>query len=68
MGKKDANKQTRSTWNTINDRFKSLDLFGTTVGFQIKGNDTFNTIPGAILSLFCYTIVLIYGGTKFIKM
>ena len=53
---------------SISNGFKSLDLFGSTIGFQIRGNEAYNTIPGALISLIIYVIVLIYGTNKFFKM
>ena len=49
----------------IVDKFKQLDSFGESIKFTIKGGETYNTCLGAIITLFIYMTVLIYGSTKF---
>ena len=46
--------------------FKSVDMFGDSIGFTVRnGAVSFKTIPGAILSLIIYLLIVIYGSTKF---
>ena len=46
--------------------FKSLDAFGETIGFSVKkGQKSFKTVRGAVLSLIIYSLIVIYGITKF---
>ena len=51
------------------DFLKSLDLFGDSVNFSVKsGLKRYTTWPGAICSLIIYSVILLYGGTKFTIM
>ena len=46
--------------------YKSVDKFGDSIGFKVRnGESSFKTIPGAILSLVIYLLIVIYGSTKF---
>ena len=50
------------------ERFKQLDNFGSGVGFSVKGRDTYGTGFGAVLTLFIYAVVFIYGQQNIIKL
>ena len=52
----------------LTDRFKSLDNFGAGVGFTVKGRDTYGTGFGAVLTLFIYAVVFIYGQQNLAKL
>ena len=48
---------------------KSFDKFGDTVNFNIKnGSPVYRTWPGTVISLIIYSLILIYGGQKFLIM
>ena len=44
--------------------FKSVDSFGSGVGFSVKGDGSFKTGLGAVITLIIYVIVGIYGFQK----
>ena len=49
--------------------FKSVDKFGDSVNFSVKnGSASYKTCSGAILSILIYSLILLYGGTKFTTM
>ena len=51
------------------DVLKSVDKFGDSVNFSVKnGLNSYRTWPGAICSLIIYSIILLYGSTKFTIM
>ena len=53
----------------LKDFLKSLDNFGDSVNFSVKnGLKSYTTWPGAIFSLIIYSVILLYGGTKFTIM
>ena len=43
---------------------RSFDQFGSTVQFNYKGNASYQTLPGAILSVFLKIIVIIFVFIK----
>ena len=43
-----------------NSLLKSIDIFGITPLFTIRGNSTFQTNIGSVLTIFCMIIILIY--------
>jgi hypothetical protein len=50
-----------SSLRKVADIILSLDTFGLSIGFQIKGNAQFYTFPGSFASIFCSVIVVSYG-------
>ena len=42
------------------DYIKSFDYYGTPVTFNYKGNETYQTMPGAILSLFFRVVLVVF--------
>ena len=43
-----------------------MDRFGDTISFTVnKGNQSYKTLPGAIISLLVYAFILLYGVRKF---
>jgi hypothetical protein len=40
--------------------FKSWDMFGQSIPFNIDGEDTFKSMPGACLSIWVLSVVLLY--------
>jgi len=53
---------------TLTERFKSFDMFGTPVGVNYKGEDSYKTKFGALVSILLYTIVGWYSTTKVINL
>ena len=49
------------------ERFRKLDLFGQGVKFTVKGEETYKTCAGAILTIIIYMVVLVYGLNRFQK-
>ena len=48
---------------------KSIDNFGDSINFSVRGGlKSYNTWPGAICSIVIYSIILLYGTTKFTMM
>ena len=48
---------------------KSIDNFGDSINFSVRGGLTsYKTWPGAICSIVIYSIIIIYGSTKFMTM
>ena len=51
------------------DFLKSLDNFGDSVSFSVgNGLKSYRTWPGAICSILIYSIILLYGSSKFAIM
>ena len=46
------------------DTFKSIDSFGSGVGFSIKGDGSYKTGFGAVITLIIYVIVGVYAFQK----
>lgn len=44
---------------------KARDLFGQAVTFNYKGEDTYNTLPGGLISLFIWLALIAYTILKF---
>ena len=55
-------------WQKFNESLTSFDTFGTNISFEIKGTSTYNSVGGALLTLFIHGVVLFYAQNKFIKM
>ena len=53
---------------SIFNRIKSLDHFGEPIGVNYKGESSFKTIPGAILSVALLTLLLIFAGQSFLGL
>ena len=51
-------------WN----KCKEIDQFGEGISINYRGNNTYKTVPGAILSLISLVIVMGYGGYKIVEM
>ena len=49
----------------LTDKFIQVDSFGQAVSFTVKGKKTYNTCFGALITLFVYMIVIVYGAKKF---
>ena len=47
--------------------FKKLDVFGQGIKFTVKGEESYKTCYGAILTVLIYLIVLVYGLNRFQK-
>ena len=52
----------------LNDYTKGYDSFGTPVSLNFRGEDTFNTIPGGILSMIMMAMAYCYGIMKLKEM
>ena len=52
----------------ISNTFKRFDLFGDSIGFKVNGNNVYNSVPGAIISLCIMIVVTLYGVMKFGKL
>ena len=48
--------------------FTSLDGFGEPITVNYKGKSTYQTVPGAILSLISFMIVISYGAVQLADM
>ena len=57
-----------ATFLTLGDKFKSLDFFGQTVGFQIAGKGSLNSYLGALVSLLISAVSLFYAVGRFETM
>ena len=45
--------------------FKKLDQFGDTINFNVRdGERTFTTMFGTVITIFIFTLILLYGITK----
>ena len=53
---------------SIKSLFKEIDNFGQGVNFTIAKKNTLNTCTGTLLTILIYTVVLVYGFTKAIKV
>ena len=58
-------KESSGSLTTAQDYFKSLDLFGKSLTFKVKGKEKFTSIPGALLSILVLSVTLTYGKGKF---
>ncbi len=47
----------------MNSKLKSLDIYGQQINLTYKGDDTFKTTPGAVMSLII--IILLVGYASF---
>ena len=45
----------------ISSLLKSIDLFGDKVQFKVKDKTTFVTLPGALVTLMIYFLIVLYG-------
>ena len=46
----------------LGNKFKSLDFFGQTVGFEIAGKRSLNSYLGALVSLLITAVTLFYAA------
>ena len=58
----------RNVTENLGNIFKSVDMFGSAVGFKVKGRSVFKTAIGAIMSILILATVGTYGLVKFTKM
>ena len=63
MGKKQRVRD--STGAKIRNIFTKIDFLGETIGFEVKGGNSYKSVLGAILSLGIATVVLVYGSNKY---
>ena len=54
--------------SSILNRIKSLDNFGEPIGVNYKGESSFKTIPGAVLSIALLIFLLIFAGQSFLGL
>ena len=54
-----------ATFSLLGDKFKSLDFFGHTVGFEIAGRGSLNSYLGALVSLIITAVTLFYAAGRF---
>ena len=52
----------------ISKMFKRLDLFGAGMSFTIDGNRNYNSILGALITLWIVIVVFLYGQSKFVVL
>ena len=56
------------SYETAQEYFKGLDLFGQSLTFKVKGKEKFTSIPGALLTVLVLSVTLTYSKGKFEKM
>ena len=54
--------------NKLTDRFLSIDGFGSSVNFLVKGNTTYKTAIGALITIVIFLIFTVFGVTKFLLL
>ena len=54
--------------SSILNRIKSLDNFGEPIGVNYKGESSFKTIPGAVLSVALLIFLLVFAGQSFLGL
>ena len=52
----------------LTDKIKSYDSFGTPISVNYKGSDSYQTIPGGIITLIARIFLLYVATTKFIQL
>ena len=52
----------------LKDKYKSVDMFGQSVGLTWNGEDTYKTIPGAVFSWGILIMLSIYAIYRLIYM
>jgi hypothetical protein len=58
----------RNNLDKIPEYIREKDEFGQVIGLNFAGADTFQTLPGGMVSLVCYWIVAGYFAMKFKEM
>lgn len=48
----------------VNNRVKSMDMFGAPVSLNFRGESTYNTTIGGVISLFTIAFTLFYAYTE----
>ena len=61
-------KKTTSIFKKSQNLFSELDQFGKTIGFEIKGSNSYKSMLGATLTLIITVITLSYGVNKLFIM
>ena len=56
------------TGKSLLNTFKNLDFFGQTIDMNFHGNASYQTLPGAIMSLIIIILVASYGSLKFLQL
>ena len=54
--------------HTILQKFKSLDGFGEQVTVNYRGENTYQTVPGAVLTLMTFMLVTAYSGFQITQL
>ena len=65
---KTSRKKKTSDNAAVTSYFKKFDIFGSSIGFQVNGQDEFKTGLGSFFTLLVFLTVIIYGANKWDKM
>jgi hypothetical protein len=49
----------------LNSKFKELDIYGEQIGLTYKGDSSFKTSPGAVISLIVLLAMVAFSSYKF---
>jgi hypothetical protein len=66
--KRELKKQRKKKWwrgQRLNSKFKELDIYGEQIGLTYKGDSSFKTSPGAIISLIVLLAMVAFSSYKF---
>ncbi len=61
--KKDLKKRKKRWWRgeKVGSKFKEMDLYGEQVSLTYKGDQSYKTIPGALMSLIVVLTIMAFG-------
>ena len=65
---KDLKKRKKRWWRgeKVGSKFKEMDLYGEQVSLTYKGDQSYKTIPGAIVSLIVLLTIFAFGTYRFL--
>ena len=64
--KRDMKKRKKRWWKgeKVASKFKEIDLYGEQVSLTYKGEQSYKTLPGAIVSIFVFLIMLAFSSYR----
>ena len=54
-------RQNKTCCGEVTDRFNGIDLFGSTVNFNINGNTRYNSCIGSLTTIIIFVVIAFYG-------
>ena len=66
--RKDPLEKLSDSMNSLPQTITGQDMFGTDIHMNYRGDDTFRTFPGGLISIFCLAVSFAYFGMKLKQM